>query len=115
MLTGRRARSLDVRCVNISKLVGPVGEEARGNKLPHARSRFLEYAVHGKWRRSENDANGVHGTWFIGVPQLVATFGAEAVEAKLSAYATAQAAARREAIDDALREIAEPAEAAEVH
>ena len=97
-----RVRSLSVRCVNLSSMVGPLGAVARGNKLAHARSRFLEYAVHGKWRRSENDANGLYGAWYISVRELVETFGAETVTAKLSEYAAAQAAARQEAVDTAI-------------
>ena len=76
--------------------------EARGNALPHARSRALEYAVNGRWRRSEGDANGVFGTWYVGVPELVETFGAAAVNEKLAAFAAAQAAAREQAVADAI-------------
>ena len=78
-------------------------EEARGNPLPHARERALEYAVHGQWRRSESDRNGVYGTWWVDVPQLVETFGAEVVREKLRAYAAAQAEARERALSDAER------------
>ena len=85
------------RCVNVAEM----DAVARGNKLAQARSRTLEYAVHGKWRRCEEDTNGTHGCWFIGVPELVQAFGAEAVEAKLAAWATAQVAARAEAITSA--------------
>ena len=84
-------------------------EEERGNPLPHARSRVLEYAVHGKWRRSEGDKNGVFGTWYVGVPELVETFGEAAVTDKLAAFAAAQAAARSHAVSAA----AAAAEAAE--
>ena len=79
-----------------------MGEEARGNALPHARERHLEYAVNGRWRRSETDANGVYGTWYVGVPELVDTFGAAAVNEKLAAFAAAQAAARERAVADAV-------------
>ena len=79
-----------------------MGEEARGNALPHTRERALEYAINGRWRRSETDANGVYGTWYVGVPELVDTFGAAAVNAKLAAFAAAQAAARERAVADAV-------------
>ena len=76
-----------------------LGEVERGNVLPQPRSSCsLEYAVHGKWRRAEDDRNGVHGCWYIGVDELVETFGAEAVNAKLAAYEAAQAAARESAV-----------------
>ena len=71
---------------------------ARGNVLTHPRSRALEYAIHGKWRRTEDDVKGVDGCWYIGVPELVQTFGAAAVRAKLAEFAAAQAAAREDAI-----------------
>ena len=100
--SGRRAAALcfmmDGRCVDL----GPLGEEKRGNKLPHARSKHLEFAVQGKWRRSEDDENGTYGTWYISVRELVETFGAETVEAKLSEFAAAQAAARQEALASAI-------------
>ena len=40
---------------------------ARGNKLPYDRSGAVEYAIHGKWARTEDDSNGVFGTWYIGL------------------------------------------------
>jgi len=36
-----------------------LGEEERGNKLS-ASARRLEYAIHGKFARSETDKNGLH-------------------------------------------------------
>ena len=81
----------------------PLDEETRGNPLPHARSRALEYAVHGKYLRSESDRNGVYGTWWVGVPQLVATFGAQAFREKLRAYEVAQVEARERAVRAAER------------
>ena len=90
---------MDGRCVDL----GPLGEEKRGNKLPHVRSKYLEFAVQGLWRRSEEqDQNGTYGTWYISVRELVETFGADTVEAKLSEFAAAQAAARQEALASAI-------------
>ena len=85
---------------------------ARGNVLAQPRARSLEYAVQGKWRRSEGDVNGVFGCWYVGVPALVAAVGAPVVREKLAAYAAAQAAARDAAIDAAIAAAAEPPEAA---
>ena len=79
-----------------------MGDIPRTNPLAHPRSRALEYAIFGKWRRSEADTTGVHGCWYIGVPELVETFGKDAVNAKLSEYEAAQAAARAEAVERAL-------------
>ena len=99
------------RCVDIEEM----GEVPRGNKLPHARSHALEYAIHGKWKRTASDENGTHGCWYIGVLQVVETFGADAVNAKLAAYEAAQAAARAEAVAAAATLLAEEAvEVAEV-
>ena len=78
-----------------------MGQVERGNKLKHARSDSLEYAIHGKWRRSADDENGVFGCWYIGVPELVRSFGREAVTARLVEYEAAVAAARAEAVRDA--------------
>ena len=78
-----------------------LGRVERGNFLAQPRSSFLEYAVHGKWRRAENDTNGDFGCWFIDVEELVQTFGAAAVNEKLEEYEAAQAAARKQAVADA--------------
>ena len=59
--------------------------------------------MHGKYRRSESDRNGVYGTWWVGVPQLVATFGKEVVHDKLCAYEAAQKEARERAVRAAER------------
>ena len=69
--------------------------------MTQPRSTFLEYAVHGLWRRADHDTNGDHGCWYIDVDELVQTFGAEAVNAKLDEYEAAQAAARKQAVADA--------------
>ena len=98
----RRVRAR--RCANIDEM----GAVARRNKLKYARADTLEYAVHGKWRRSEDDENGEWGCWYIGVPELVQTFGKATVTAKLIEYEAELAAARTRAIEDA----EEPAEAA---
>ena len=82
-----------------------MGEVERGNVLEEPRSRSLEYAVHGKWRRREGDANGAYGCWYMGVPELVRAFGADEIRAKLAAYQTAQAAAAEEAIAAAVAAI----------
>jgi hypothetical protein len=99
-----------VRCVDISTM----GGVARRNKLLSyvpSRADKLEYAVHGRWRR-EDDENGEHGCWHVDVQTLVEAFGGDAVRAKLTAFATAQAAAREAAIVAAEEAIAAAATAA---
>ena len=49
-------------------------EVERGNRLPYPPSDALEYAVHGKWKRNEDDSNGVHGCWYIPLKELMMTF-----------------------------------------
>jgi hypothetical protein len=71
-----------------------MGSVKRGNKLKFARSDTLEYAVHGRWRRTADDENGCWGCWYIDVPELVQAFGKQAVTAKLAEYEGALAAAR---------------------
>ena len=88
------------RCVDLARM-SPV---ERRNALKHPRERFLEYAVRGEWRRHATDESGEKGTWYIGVPELVKTFGAAVVKEKLAAYAAAQAIARERAIANAVAE-----------
>ena len=95
-----RAYVLD-RCVDISLMDGT----DRGNKLEAPRSASLEFAVHGKWRRHEGDANGIHGCWYTGVPELVRAFGASHVRERVAEYAAVQAAAAEEAIAAAVAAI----------
>ena len=47
---------------------------------------------------------GRYGSWYVGVPKLVQTFGKAVVREKLTAYAAAQAAERTAAIDAAEEE-----------
>ena len=70
-------------------------EVERGNKLS---GKTIEYAVHGKWRRHEEDVNGVFGTWYLSLTKLVKAFGAETVQAKLAEFEQAQAQARIAAV-----------------
>lgn len=81
-------------------------EVDRGNILQQARSNSLEYAVHGQWRRTDEDRKGVHGCWYVGVDELVEAFGADAVNAKLVEYEAAQVAARESAVTAAAARLA---------
>ena len=84
---------MPLRYANIDAL----DEVTRANKLPYDPE--LEYAVHGKYARSADDTNGVFGTWYIGLNELVQTFGKEEVETKLAEFEAAAAAAREEALE----------------
>ena len=86
--------------------IDELSEVERANVLPRGRSDRLEYAVHGKWRRTEDDTNGTHGCWYVGVDELVEAFGAEAVNTKLAEYEAAQAAARESAVAAAAARLA---------
>ena len=72
-------------------------EVERGNKLS---GKTIEYAVHGKWRRHEEDVNGVFGTWYLSLTKLVKAFGADCagLQAKLLEFEQAQAQARIAAV-----------------
>ena len=49
-------------------------EVERGNKLPDIPANGLEYAVHGKWKRTHDDSNGTYGCWYMGLKELMQTF-----------------------------------------
>ena len=55
-------------------------------------------AVHGKYARSPDDSNGLFGTWYIGLSELVQTFGKEVVATKVAEFEAAATAAREEAL-----------------
>ena len=50
----------------------------RGNKL--GTEPALEYAVHGQYRRTADDSNGVHGCWWLSLLELVRTLGEDVVK-----------------------------------
>ena len=70
-----------------------MGRVERRSALPQPRASTIEYAVRGEWRQSETDEGGEKGTWYIGVPELVAAFGATVVKEKIAEYKAAMAAA----------------------
>ena len=85
---------MPLRFADIDALV----EVTRANKLPYDASSSLEYAVHGKYARSPDDSNGLFGTWYIGLSELVQTFGKEVVATKVAEFEAAATAAREEAL-----------------
>ena len=88
-----------------------MGRVERRSALPQPRASTIEYAVRGEWRQSVSDEGGEKGTWFIGVPELVATFGATLVKEKIEAYkAIEKAASAAAAPAAAAPAAAEPAE-----
>ena len=79
----------------------------RGNKL--ASEPPLEYAVHGQFRRTADDANGVYGCWWIGLLELVGTLGEAQVTGAVAAFERELVTERVEAMARVLRELeAEP-------
>ena len=75
-------------------------EEERGNKLAWEPSQRLEYAVHGLFKRSPSDTNGIHGCWWVGVPMLLEAMG-EDLDELLEQYEHDAAEARAEALAEA--------------
>ena len=61
--------------------IATMGDVQRGNTLAHARSASIEYAIHGKFSRAEDDANGCFGYYYIPLKKLYESFkDAAAVE-----------------------------------
>jgi|SouAtlMetagenome_1021521.scaffolds.fasta_scaffold31051_2 hypothetical protein len=85
-----------------------LGEEERGNKLS-ASARRLEYAIHGKFARSETDANGVHDAFWVPLTVLAEQFEKDDLEAKLEAYETALNEQRTRAVEAAFAKASEEA------
>ena len=69
----------------------------RGNKLNVGRAEGLEYAVLGVWKRREGDEQDTHGTWYIGVPELLRAVGKGHLDQALDAYEAARTDAQRTA------------------
>jgi hypothetical protein len=89
-----------------------LGEEERGNKLS-ASARRLEYAIHGKFARSETDANGVHDAFWVPLTVLAEQFEKDDLEAKLEAYETALNEQRTRAVEAAFAKASEEASESE--
>ena len=77
-----------------------LGEEERGNMLSNEVLR-LEYAVHGKFARSETDKNGVHDAFWVPLTTLAEQFDRDDLEAKLEAYETRLNEQRTRAVEAA--------------
>ena len=73
----------------------------RRSALQQTRATTIEYAVRGEWRQTETD-DGEKGTWYVGVPELVKTFGAALVKEKIASYKATMATASDTAITDAV-------------
>ena len=82
----------------------------RGNKL--GAEPALEYAVHGQYRRTADDTNGVYGCWWLGLLDLVRTLGEAEVTRATDAFEPELVSERKEAMARVQRELeAERAEA----
>ena len=77
-----------------------LGEEERGNMLSNE-VRRLEYAVHGKFARSETDKNGLHDAFWVPLTVLAEQFDRDDLEAKLEAYETRLNEQRTRAVEAA--------------
>ena len=83
----------------------------RANRFPVPRSASLEYAVHGHFKRSPEDTNGLYGTWWVDVPKLRRSgVDIDELEIKLKAFEFEQQEAREEAIARAAEEAEAEAE-----
>jgi hypothetical protein len=80
--------------------IDDLDEVTRSNLLPYPPAGALEYAVHGKYARTADDSNGVWGTWYIGLRELVQVFGKDEVAAKLAEFEAELKEAREEALED---------------
>ena len=74
-------------------------EIVRGNKLPFDPSSNIEYAVHGKFRRHEDDTNGVYGCWYVPLKKLVRAIGKDDLMPVLEQYEHDLKEAREEALE----------------
>ena len=82
----------------------------RGNKL--GAEPALEYAVHGQYRRTEDDTNGIYGCWWLGILELMRTFGEAEVTRATDVFERELVSERKEAMARARSELeAERAEA----
>ena len=65
--------------------------EARGNVLEEKRT---EYCIHGHFKRSESDARGLWGAWWLPTRVLVKQLGRQVVEEEVAAFEAALAEER---------------------
>ena len=77
-----------------------MGEIARGNKLAYPPESAIEYAVHGKFKRARGneDANGLHGAWWVPLRRLVKQIGTPVLQPLLEDFETKLAEARAAAV-----------------
>ena len=71
----------------------------RGNGLPYELESNIEYLIHGKFKRTEDDLNGVFGAWWVPLEQLEFQIRAEALDAALVDYENVMRDARINALD----------------
>ena len=81
------------RFIGPAALVDPV---VAGNPLSYDPSEQIEYLIHGQFKRTEDDRNGLFGAWWLSLDTLVEQLGAEAVQAELEQFEEAQKDARQE-------------------
>ena len=75
----------------------------RGNKL--GTEPELEYAVHGQYRRTADDSNGVYGCWWLGLLELMRTLGEAEVTRATDTFERELVSEREEAMARARSEL----------
>ena len=75
-----------------------MSEIARGNKLSYLPESAIEYAVHGRFKRGSEDANGVYGAWWVSARRLVKQIGTPVLQPLLQDFETKLAEARAAAL-----------------
>ena len=58
----------------------------------------IEYTVHGKFKRGNEDANGLHGAWWVPLRRLVKQIGTPVLQPLLEDFETKLAEARAAAV-----------------
>ena len=87
--------SLDAEC--LARGVGRYANETvtsdpelAGNMLMHNLSTTTEYLVHGHYLRSQNDANGTFGAWYVDLHMLYRDLGKEKTDELLDLFESRQ-------------------------
>jgi hypothetical protein len=83
----------------------------RGNKLGVEPA--LEYAVHGQYRRTGDDSNGIYGCWWLGLLELVRTLGEAEVTRATDVFERELVSERKEAMARVQRELEAESELSE--
>ena len=75
-----------------------MNEVSRGNRLAYAPSAHFEYLIHGLFKRTEDDTNGIHGAWWVPLKKLLKEYGEEDLKPILEAFEAEQVEERAQAL-----------------